>query len=321
MPVWVKHLSVIFSIIAIFVVWGCDSTIEKPLTKEEASNIEELQKEETKEQNSAEEKEVVSDDKESDEKMQVETSLDNDSIKLEGKKTETTSLKNSDTNTNEKGDSTKRSENVTKEKTEQSSSNKNVTNKEKNTNKPSSKNINNESNKQESSSKSSKEQKNKSESTKQSLKENVTKEKPKEANSKPKPKPKPEVKPNPEPEQSNNTIVHSIVISSNEVPLPPTEMEISKGDTVLDALIKITKAKGIQMDYRGGQGASAYVEGMANVYEFDRGPGSGWMYRVNGIFPDRGAGVVPLRPDDRVEWLYTTDLGKDLGADLKPFRR
>jgi len=288
MPVWVKRLSVIFSIIAIFIIWGCDSSIEKPLTKGEASNIEELQKEESEEQNSAEEKEEISDNKKSNEKTQVETekSLDNDSIKLEGKKTETTSLKDSNTNTKEKEASAKKTENVTNDKTERSSSNKN-------------------------------EKKDKSETTIQSSKENVTKEKPKETNSKP--KPKPEAKP--EPKQSKNTIIHSIVISSNEVPLPPTEMEISEGDTVLDALIKITKEKKIQMDYRGGQGASAYVEGMANVYEFDRGPGSGWMYRVNGIFPDRGAGVVPLRPGDRVEWLYTTDLGKDLGADLKPFRR
>ena len=75
------------------------------------------------------------------------------------------------------------------------------------------------------------------------------------------------------------------------------------------------------MDYRGGQGATAYIEGIDNVYEFDRGQGSGWMYRVNGIFPDRGAGVVPLQDGDRVEWLYTTNLGVDLKADLKPFRR
>lgn len=118
-----------------------------------------------------------------------------------------------------------------------------------------------------------------------------------------------------------DTIVISIVISESEVPLPPTTIEMEEGDTVLDALIKITKEKGIQMDYRGGRGATAYVEGIANVYEFDRGSGSGWMYRVNGIFPDRGAGVVPLLPGDHVEWLYTTNLGVDLGADLEPFRR
>ncbi|WP_186668153.1 DUF4430 domain-containing protein [Sporosarcina sp. BP05] len=124
-----------------------------------------------------------------------------------------------------------------------------------------------------------------------------------------------------QPETQASTITYSIVISSSEAPLPATEMKIIDGDTVLKALIAITKEKKIQMDYRGGQGATAYVEGMGNVYEFDRGQGSGWMYRVNGIFPDRGAGAVSLLAGDRVEWLYTTNLGVDLNADLKPFRR
>ncbi|GGB43853.1 hypothetical protein GCM10011409_21800 [Lentibacillus populi] len=126
---------------------------------------------------------------------------------------------------------------------------------------------------------------------------------------------------NKEPETNKDTIVYSIVISGSEVPLPPTEIEITNEDTVLEALIQITKQKKIQMDYRGGQGATAYVEGIDNVYEFDRGQGSGWMYRINGVFPDRGAGVVPVCDGDRVEWLYTTNLGKDLGADLAPVRR
>ncbi|MEN2766878.1 DUF4430 domain-containing protein [Ornithinibacillus xuwenensis] len=137
----------------------------------------------------------------------------------------------------------------------------------------------------------------------------------------PKKETKPESEEEPKEEKTADTIVYSIVISDTEIPLPPTEMEVFEGDTVLDALIRITQEKKIQMDYRGGQGASAYVEGIANVYEFDRGQGSGWMYRVNGIFPDRSAGIVPLLPGDRVEWLYTTDLGRDLGANLQPFRR
>lgn len=130
-----------------------------------------------------------------------------------------------------------------------------------------------------------------------------------------------ETKPEQTEEPAEETITYSIVISEDEIPLPPTEMTVKEDDTVLEALIRVTKEKTIQMDYRGGRGATAYVEGIDNVYEFDRGSGSGWMYRVNGIFPDRGAGVVQLLPGDRVEWLYTTDLGKDLGADLQPFRR
>lgn len=144
-------------------------------------------------------------------------------------------------------------------------------------------------------------------------------------------------------EDKNPTITHSIVIAEEgshgqklcqekkypscpedgraEIPLPPTKMEIENEDTALEALIDITMAKKIHMDYRGGRGSTAYIQGMGNVYEFDRGQGSGWMFRVNGIFPDRGAGVVALCDGDVVEWLYTTNLGQDLNADLKPFRR
>lgn len=128
-------------------------------------------------------------------------------------------------------------------------------------------------------------------------------------------------KPATEPESKASTIIISIVISASEIPLPSTTLEIKDGDTVLKALIDITKNKQIQMDYRGGQGSTAYVEGINNVYEFDRGQGSGWMYRINGVFPDRGAGAIKLLDGDRVEWLYTTNLGDDLNADLKPFRR
>ncbi|QFT87747.1 hypothetical protein FIU87_03695 [Bacillus sp. THAF10] len=118
-----------------------------------------------------------------------------------------------------------------------------------------------------------------------------------------------------------STVTYSIVADeAMGTILPPTSVEMKDGDTVLDVLIKVTKSHRIQMSFRGGTGATAYIEGINNLYEFDRGSGSGWMYRVNGIFPNRGAGVVPLLDGDRIEWLYTIDLGKDLGAELQPFR-
>ncbi len=122
------------------------------------------------------------------------------------------------------------------------------------------------------------------------------------------------------PAKPKNTITITIVISDSEVPLPATEMEIKDGVSALDALIDVTMKHGVHLDYRGGTGAGGYVQGLGNVYEFDRGPGSGWMFRVNGIFPNRGAGVTPLLGGDHVEWLYTENLGEDLGADLQPFR-
>lgn len=133
--------------------------------------------------------------------------------------------------------------------------------------------------------------------------------------SKPKPKPTPS-----KPKEEKKTVTLSIKISSSEVPLGATQVTMNDGETVLDALNRITKEKGIHRDVTGG-GSSAYVKGLANVYEFDRGQGSGWMYRINGVFPDRGVGAVKIQPGDNIEFLYTLDLGKDLNANLQPYRR
>ncbi len=95
--------------------------------------------------------------------------------------------------------------------------------------------------------------------------------------------------------------------------LETREVEIREDDKVLDVLIRITRREEIQMDFRGS-GTGAYVEGIDNLYEFDHGPESGWMYKVNGSFPNLSAGNWPVNPGDHLEWVYTKDLGKDVGA-------
>lgn len=91
------------------------------------------------------------------------------------------------------------------------------------------------------------------------------------------------------------------------------QVDISGSKTVLDVLKKATRSQKMQMEYTGS-GATAYVQGIDNLYEFDKGSGSGWMYSVNGKFPNRSAGIWPLSSGDDIQWLYTEDLGKDLGA-------
>lgn len=93
--------------------------------------------------------------------------------------------------------------------------------------------------------------------------------------------------------------------------LNATQIEIEDGDTVLDVLKKATKKHNIQLEYRG-TGSLAYVEGINNLYEFDHGSKSGWMYRVNGVFGKSSAGHIAIKPNDQLEWVYTLDLGKDL---------
>ena len=59
---------------------------------------------------------------------------------------------------------------------------------------------------------------------------------------------------------------------------------------------------------------SAYIEGIANIYEFDCGELSGWMYKVNDWFPNYGCSRYGLKDGDRVEWVYTCNLGKDVNG-------
>ena len=54
-----------------------------------------------------------------------------------------------------------------------------------------------------------------------------------------------------------------------------------------------------------------YVEGIGNLYAFDGGELSGWVYAVNGIFPEVSASAYTLADGDTVEWMYTCDLGRD----------
>ena len=60
---------------------------------------------------------------------------------------------------------------------------------------------------------------------------------------------------------------------------------------------------------------SAYIEGINNLYEFDCGELSGWMYKVNGNFPNYGCTNYKIKNGDNIEFVYTCDLGKDVGGD------
>ena len=93
--------------------------------------------------------------------------------------------------------------------------------------------------------------------------------------------------------------------------LDNAEITLSDGATAYDALLIAVKEHAIPMDNRGAQDA-AYIAGLGYLYEFDYGELSGWMYRVNGTFPDVGCQSYHLSDGDKIEWLYTTDIGKDL---------
>lgn len=88
-----------------------------------------------------------------------------------------------------------------------------------------------------------------------------------------------------------------------------------EGESVFNLLLREMKKNKIHMEYESTPiYKSAYIEGINNIYESDCGELSGWMYSVNGSFPDYGCSRYELHEGDRVELVYTCDMGADVGG-------
>lgn len=97
--------------------------------------------------------------------------------------------------------------------------------------------------------------------------------------------------------------------------LPATQAEFHEGESVFDVLQRVCRDNGIHMEFSNTpMYNSAYIEGIGNLYEFDCGEQSGWMYAVNGWFPNYGCSRYALKDGDTVKWVYTCDYGKDVGG-------
>lgn len=97
--------------------------------------------------------------------------------------------------------------------------------------------------------------------------------------------------------------------------LPALTVEFYEGESVFNVLLRTAKQQSVHLEYSSTPlYNSAYIEGIGNIYEFDCGEGSGWMYRVNGWFPNYGCSRYQLSDGDVVELLYTCNRGEDIGG-------
>ena len=93
--------------------------------------------------------------------------------------------------------------------------------------------------------------------------------------------------------------------------MPLTEFSITEDENALELLYDAVKTYALQLEVDGVSGEAvetAYVRGIASLYEFDFGDLSGWTYEVNGERPAVGCGACILHDGDRVEWIYTVNL-------------
>lgn len=105
------------------------------------------------------------------------------------------------------------------------------------------------------------------------------------------------------------------LVPEDGVIFPSTQVTFYEGESVFNVLQREMKKAKIHMEFSDTpMYNSAYIEGINNLYEFDCGELSGWMYKVNGWFPNYGCSRYQLQDGDVVEWVYTCTLGKDVGG-------
>ncbi len=104
------------------------------------------------------------------------------------------------------------------------------------------------------------------------------------------------------------------LIPEDGVILPETVVSFEDGDSAFDVLEKVCRSQRIHLEFEESpMYGSIYIEGIGNIYEFDCGSLSGWMYSVNDEFPMFGSSEYVLKDGDRIVFAYTCDMGTDVG--------
>lgn len=106
------------------------------------------------------------------------------------------------------------------------------------------------------------------------------------------------------------------LVPENGLILAEREVEFEAGDSVFTVFRDVLREEKIHFEYVDTKAYdTVYIEGIGNLYEFDCGPQSGWMFCVNDAFPGLGCSAYTLADGDAIVFAYTCDLGEDLGAE------
>lgn len=98
------------------------------------------------------------------------------------------------------------------------------------------------------------------------------------------------------------------VLPADGIILSTSAITVKNGESVMSALKKILKENRITFSIS----SSGYVRMIGGLSEKNCGDLSGWMYKVNGVFPSVSTKSYPLKDGDKVEFVYTCNLGGDV---------
>lgn len=116
------------------------------------------------------------------------------------------------------------------------------------------------------------------------------------------------------------TITFSVLgTGTNPAILPPISANVTEGDSVIQATIEVLTMQNIPYEL-GGEGNESFITSINGLAQGDYGPLSGWLYKVNGVFPDLYPNEYTLAGGDVVEWVYSISM-KDVGYPMHAHRK
>ena len=98
------------------------------------------------------------------------------------------------------------------------------------------------------------------------------------------------------------------IVPADGIIFPETTVEFFEGESVFNVLVRELKKKKIHIEFVSTpMYNSSYIEGISNIYEFDCGDNSGWLYKVNGQSPGCGSSQYIIKDNDKIEWIYSVN--------------
>ena len=92
--------------------------------------------------------------------------------------------------------------------------------------------------------------------------------------------------------------------------------EFWEGESLMNILTRETRRARLHLEFVNTPGlGSSYVKGIGNLYERDCGPLSGWIYKVNEVFPGFSCSNYMPADGDVAVFAYTCDMGADVGNE------
>ncbi len=99
------------------------------------------------------------------------------------------------------------------------------------------------------------------------------------------------------------------IVPKDGVIYPEQRVKFSQGESAFDVLYREMREHNIHFEFvKTPMYNSIYIEGIGNLYEFDCGDTSGWMYRVNGEKPNYGCSQYEVQDGDSIVFYYSCSL-------------